>query len=238
VTHGIRIDGAKPGMAAEAAGLRKDDVIVRLGGHKVSDWASLATALQSHRAGDKVVLVFYRGPEKIQVTMQLSQRPLLELPATAAVLAQAVRKMYDGVDSTLAQVLQGVTDVEAAFHPAPDEWNVTETLAHLLLDQRDTHDWIAELLAGDERVYNGAGGNSQIRTQATAAAYANVPALLEELRRNESETVALLAALPDDFVRRKRSYWRMANSIVQGADHVQDHSRQIEAAVARARQPS
>jgi hypothetical protein len=61
--------------------------------------------------------------------------------------------------------------------------------------------------------------------------------LLEELRHNESETVAMLAALPDDFVNRKRSYWRMANSIAQGAGHVDDHARQIEAAVAAARLP-
>jgi uncharacterized protein YndB with AHSA1/START domain len=236
--HGVRIDGTAPGLGAEAAGLRKDDVLVSLGGHKVSNGPTIRTALQAHRAGDKVVVVFYRGPEKIRVTMQLSQRPLLELPATAAVLAQAVRKMYDGIDATLAQVLQGVTDAEAAFHPAPDEWNVKETLAHLVLGERDTHAWIAELVSGDERDSNGAGGNSQIRTRATAAAYDTVPALLEELRRNESETVAMLAALPDDFVGRKRSYWRMANSIAQGADHVNDRSRQIEAAVAGARQPS
>ena len=238
VQRGMRIDGAAPGMASEAAGLRKDDVIVSLGGHKVSNWPTLAAALQTHRAGDKVVVDFYRGPEKIRVTMQLSHRPLLELPATAAVLAQDVRKMYDGVDSTLAQVLKGVTDAEAAFHPAPDEWNVKETLAHLVLDQRDTHAWIAQLVEGDEGVSLVAASNSQIRTRATAAAYDNAPALLEELRRNESETVAMLAALPDDFVRRKRSYWRMANSIAQGAGHVDDHSRQIEAAVAGARLPS
>jgi hypothetical protein len=237
VQHGVRLDGTAPGLGAEAAGLRKDDVLVSLGGHKVSNWPTLMGALQTHRAGDKVVVNFYRGPEKNKVTMQLSQRPLPELPATAAELAQAVREIYDSSDAALAQTVKGVTEAEATFHPAPDEWSVNETLAHLVLGERDTHAWIAELVAGDERVSLVAAGNSQLRTRATAAAYDSLPGLLEELRRNESETVAILATLPDDFVSRKRSYWRMANNIVQGADHVHEHARQIEAAVAGARRP-
>jgi len=38
------------------------------------------------------------------------------------------------------------------------------------------------------------------------AVFSTVPALLEELKRLEAETVAMLAALPAGFVARKRTY--------------------------------
>jgi hypothetical protein len=106
-----------------------------------------------------------------------------------------------------------------------------------VLGERDNHAWLADLADGDERVYSLAGGNSQLRTRATAQAYGDLGALFDELKRNEAETVAILAALPDNFVSRKRSYWRAANGVLQTADHTREHLRQIESAVAAARQP-
>jgi uncharacterized protein YndB with AHSA1/START domain len=235
--HGVRIDGTAPGMGAEAAGLQKDDVLVSIGEHNVASWPTLATALQAQRAGDKVPVVFYRGGKKKRVTMELSRRPLAEVPATAAELAEAARRMYDSTDAELAGALQSVSDDEAGFSPAPGEWSVKEVLAHLVAGERDGHAWLAELVAGDERVYSLVGGNSQLRTQAAAAAYGSAAALLDELKRNEAETVAMLAALPGDFVSRKRSYWRAGNATLQAIDHTRDHVRQIEMAVAAARQP-
>ena len=237
VQHGVRIDGTAPGMGAEAAGLQKDDVLISIGGHKVVSWPTMSTALQAHRAGDKVAVGFYRDGKKNTVTLELSKRPLAEAPATSAELAEATRKIYDSADAELAGALQGVSDAEADFSPAPGEWNAKEVLAHLVAGERDGHAWLEQLVAGDERAYSLADGNSAIRIQATARVYGGVAALFEELKRHEAETLAMLAALPDDFVTRKRSYWRVANTALQTADHTREHLRQIEAALAAARQP-
>jgi ribosomal protein L17 len=59
--------------------------------------------------------------------------------------------------------------------------------------------------------------------------------LLEELQRNEQETAAMLAALPEEFVARKGGYWRVGYSVLQAPDHTRMHFEQIREAVAAAR---
>jgi len=62
-THGVRLDEVRQGMGAHAAGLHKDDVIVELDGKTITnDYGSLVAALVGKRGGDKVEIIFYRGP--------------------------------------------------------------------------------------------------------------------------------------------------------------------------------
>ena len=192
--------------------------------------------LQRHRAGDRVPVDFYRGSEKKTVSMELSRRPLPDVPPTAQALADTVRKIYDQVDAELAQCFEGVPDEAASYRPGLEEWSAKETVAHLIIGERDTHGWIAELIDGAERWYDSFSGNNLARTRAVVAGHPSVPALLDELKRCEVETVALLAALPPEFVTRKGSYWRLAHNIVQSADHPREHMGQIRAAIAAARQ--
>ena len=232
VTRGVRIDGTVPGMAAEAAGMQHDDVLVSVDGHKIGSWASLTGVLSAHRAGDKVPVTLYRGDEKRKETLELSKRPLPEIPATAAELAETVRKIYEQTDAELGQALASISAEAANVRPRDGEWNTKEVLAHLLHGERDNQLFIAELVAGDERTANSFTGNSHLRTTATANTFVSARALFEALKHSEAETVAMLAALPDDFVNRKRSYWRLAMSVVQTADHTRDHLRQISEASA------
>jgi hypothetical protein len=92
------------------------------------------------------------------------------------------------------------------------------------------------LVAGEERPFVNFTGNSQLRTRATAEAYSSLAAMFEALQILEAETVNMLAALPDDFIAGKRSYWRLAFGLLQPNTHTREHLRQIEAAVAVARQ--
>jgi len=235
VSEGIRLDGVGEGMGAHAAGLQKNDVLVGFGGKKVTGWPSLVSVLQTRRASDKVPVVFYRGKEKKTVTMELSRRPLPEVPSTADALAEAVRKMYAGLDAELAQCFEGVSEEDASRRPAPGEWSAKETVAHLIIGERDTHAWIADLIGSQERWSDDGSGNILVRHGATAAVYSTIPALLEELQRNEAETVAMLAALPAEFVARKGSYWRLGYSLLSLADHTREHFAQIRAAIVAAR---
>jgi uncharacterized protein YndB with AHSA1/START domain len=232
VKRGVRIDGTVPGLAAEAAGLQKNDVLVSVDGQKITSWPTLVTVLGAHRAGDKVPVTLYRGAEKRKETLELSKRPLPEIPATAAALAETVRKIYEQTDAELGQALASISADAAGTRPREGEWNVKEILAHLLHGERDTQVLITELVAGDERTYSTFLGNSHLRTSATAETFGSARALFEALKHSEAETVAMLSALPEDFVKRKRSYWRLAMNVVQSADHTHDHLRQIAEASA------
>ena len=233
--HGMRIDGTVPGMGAEAAGLQKDDVILSIGAGKVDNYPTLTNALADHRAGDSVPVVVLRGGQKLTLDMKLSKRPVPEIPATAHALSEAARAIYNTENAEMDACLKGITDAEANFRAAPGEWTVKEVLAHLIHGERGNQQRLAELTTGIEAYYDGFNGNSHPWVQATAATFPTLAAMAKEVKRAQSETVALLAALPDTFVARKGTYWSVAYGTLQGSFHGRDHFAQITATVAAAR---
>jgi uncharacterized protein YndB with AHSA1/START domain len=232
VDKGILLGGVVEGMGAAAAGLQKGDVIVRLGEGKTRDGAGLQAAAQSHRAGDEVEVVYYRGAEKARVMMTLSARPLDEPPATAAALAAAVSAAGEDFLGRLSAAFEGATDEQAARRPAATEWSAREVLCHLVSAERSTHDYITQLVGGAEHWIDDWPGNLDVAHAGLLAVFPTAGGLLKELRRNRAETWAMLAALPDDFVARKGSFWRLAYGLVEGRIHDDGHLAQIQAALA------
>lgn len=235
VTEGARLGSTLEGMGAHAAGLRQNDVLVSVGGKKVRDFGALGYVLQNFRAGDSVPVVFYRGGDKKTVTMTLSKRPLPEIPATAMELAAAVRKIYDELDAELGKCFEGVTEAEASFKPGPKEWSAKDVVAHLMSGERDGHSFITEVIGGHERYFDDYAGNVEARHAGIFAAYPTARAMFDEYKRNETETVAMLAALPPEFVARRSSYWRIAFNLLQPPFHTRDHFDQMRAAIEAAR---
>ena len=238
VTEGIRLAGVLDGMGAQAAGLQKDDVLVSLGGKPATDFPTLVNALQNRRAGDTVEVVFHRGGEKKVVAMTLSPRPIPAVPHTPAALTEAMRQAYADFHAELTACLAGISEAEAAYHPAPGEWNALETVGHLIAVERENQTWITDLLNDDERWSDRFENPTAVpaRVGATAAAYPTLAALAEELRRSQAEVVAMLAALPPEFVAHKGSFWRLGQNLLQQPlDHVREHCAQIRAAVQAAR---
>jgi uncharacterized protein YndB with AHSA1/START domain len=81
VSDGMRLDFLPEEMGAYQAGLRKDDVMVALDGKPITnDFGSLVMALRGKKGGDEVEVVFYRGPEKKTLTMELTRRPVPQSP--------------------------------------------------------------------------------------------------------------------------------------------------------------
>lgn len=230
VTEGIRLDGVVEGMGAQKAGLQKDDVLVELAAMPLTTYNSLVMSLQSKRAGDEVAVNFYRGAEKHHTTMKLSGRPLPEIRFDARWLAETVRERFTKAFAALAEALNGVSEAAASARPFPDEWSAKETLAHLIQAERGTQLAIGDLLASQDRWSDDFVGNQMVLVQATVAAYPTTAELLEELKRASHETIALLAALPDEFVARKGSYWGLAYSQIEGYTHIYTHIEQLTAA--------
>lgn len=68
--NGMRIDGVTEGRPAAAAGLKKGDIVTKLGPVLVSDMQSYMEALSQFKKGDKAQLTYQRGEEKKTVEIQ------------------------------------------------------------------------------------------------------------------------------------------------------------------------
>lgn len=237
VTKGIRVGSPIEGMGAEAAGLEGNDIIVEMAGKPVTDFNSLSNALQTYRSGDTVPVVFYRGQEKKQLEMELSGRPIPEIPDTAEELAKAVEKNYQELGATLAEFFAEVSEEEASHKPSPEVWSAKENLAHLIHVERGWHTQIDEEISGHTGHYDDYGGNLDSRVQATLAVYPTSQDLLAGFTRTYAETVAFLVRLPDEFLsEHKGGYWSLAHNLLQSNFHFDGHLEQMRSAVEDARE--
>lgn len=78
-----------PGGAAEAAGIRRGDVLRELDGERVASSGKFAYRISRHLAGDTVNLVLMRGNQRVEKAVQLKPRPV-ETSADAEVLYDSV----------------------------------------------------------------------------------------------------------------------------------------------------
>jgi uncharacterized protein YndB with AHSA1/START domain len=233
VTEGVRLSGVVGGLGAQAAGLQSDDVIVAIGGAAINDWPTLVTALQRQRAGDRVLVVFWRGSEKRTVEMTLSARSLPEVPAAADALAAALQGIYDEFGEEVARCFEGVSDARAAHKPAANEWSALDAVAHLIATERENLVWIADVINDAERWPDRFENPTNVpaRIAGTVAAYPTVAAMLDELKRNQTEATATIAALPAEVVARKGTYWRLGRDLLLASEHIREHIGQIRAAI-------
>ena len=230
---GIRLDNTMDGMGARAAGLMKDDVIVKMGGQDTPDFNGIAAALDGKRAGDTMTVEFWRGGAIQTAQMTLSGRVLPDVPLTAPGLADAVQSMFDQINTELDEVLKGVTEDEASRHPGEGEWNVKDIIAHLTFSERDTAYYLGTLVSGDETIATL--NNLPARVKAFGTLYPTLADARIEYERTQKEFVEFIRNLPDDFVAHKPTYVRFGQNVLQGVLHPQIHFEQIRAAVASAR---
>lgn len=233
VTEGARVANVIPDLGAAKAGIQSDDVIVELNGKAVNNQSPLNVLVQGKKPGDEVNVTFYRGSERHTVTLKLSGYPLPDFPANFAGLADSVEKQYAALDAELKVLFESVTEEEANKKPAPEEWNAKEVLSHLILTEHWLHHWLGGLMQGPE--ITGFTANTAARIAGVVNTYKTLTALLAELRRSWSETVAILRAVPAEFHDRKSNLW-WATFEVSGFDaHTHQHFNQIRQAITAAR---
>jgi membrane-associated protease RseP (regulator of RpoE activity) len=231
VKKGSRIGGVVEGMGAQAVGLQSGDVIIKLDEKTIENGQGLISAIQQHRAGDIVTVVFYRGGDEKKVQLQLSTRQIPEVPKTPAGLAEMARKIYAENDAELEKCFEGVNEQAAGHRPAPKEWSAKEVLAHLILSERGFFNQIVDTISGEEPWYDGFGGNISAPLSAIISVFPSVSDLLQELKRAEAVTLALLAALPPEFAAHKNKYWKLGITIPVIGVHTREHLDQIKAAL-------
>lgn len=232
VALGVRIDGTVEGMGAQAAGLTGGDVIVQIGETAILNFNDIPAALGGKRAGQRVPVVFYRGPQKMQVMMELSRRPLPEIPGGTAALAQALRARFDAEEAMLEALFAGASDAAAARRPGANEWSALEVLAHLIHGKRWELINIVQAVAGFESWTDDWEGNQDCQVQATTAAFPTGAELIDEIRRLNRETVALYESIPPEFAEDNRgAFWRLAYAALEAPYHLEGHAEQIRAAI-------
>jgi hypothetical protein len=72
---GARLISIVPGAAADRAGLREGDVLIRLAGAPLTSFEDLRVALRDRRAGERVDVVFVRNGERRSATATLDAAP-------------------------------------------------------------------------------------------------------------------------------------------------------------------
>lgn len=234
VSSGLRLTGLVDGMGAQKAGVQTNDVIVRLGDHEITSFPSIGMALDGYHAGDKVPVVLYRGPEQHTIIVELSGRPVPEVPVSAQAMLEASRKAYATTDAEMDALFAGVTEEEADYRPGPGEWNAKEVLAHLIAVERDVHFWIA-CMNEDLENLSGFQANQECRVKGIVAAYPTASALTETLKHDEVITLAMIEALPKETAAHKDYFNQLAVWMGSFADHNREHFATIKALVEKAR---
>lgn len=69
---GLVISSVVPGKGAEAAGLQAGDVVIQVDGKTVTGGVTLRGALENHKAGDKITVVYLREGKTLETTSILS----------------------------------------------------------------------------------------------------------------------------------------------------------------------
>lgn len=236
VSKGMRLDGVIDGMGAKAAGLMPNDVIVGMAGREVQDFADLASALQRKRAGDIVEVDIYRGSNKLTLNMELSRRPIPEIPTSIEGLARAVRARWQAIEAEADAFFAGISEEQASFKPGPEEWSVKEILAHFIQGERGYQNFICGVIDNQEQWSDEFGGNQYAYIKATASVFDTLSNLIDEYKRANLETIALFENLPASFIQRKGSYWRMAYNALEDPYHFHTHVHQMQAALEAAAQ--
>jgi len=237
VREGLRLDGLVAGMGAERAGLKKDDVLVGMAGNPItSDFNSLPTAIEGKKGGDKIEVVFYRGPEKKTVMMELSKRPMPDVPFKPAELEKQARELYEAGLAEVEKCFEGVKDADAMQRPEPQEWSALEIIAHLIHGERNNQIFLAGVIDGYEPVTDGFGTNVHAQVQATVKANPSVALMMSALRRAVEETLAMTTFIPNDFAtNNKGSYYRFGFGLLQPNFHITAHTQQIKGTLAAVR---
>ena len=234
VTKGIRIDRPIPGMGADRAGIRADDVVVKFGDRAVTGFTSIPAALQGRRAGEIVTVVFYRGSQKRSVKMELSPRPIPEFPIDPAGLAERLRGMNREIVQEARKAFEGASETDAAFCPSSQDWCAKENLAHLIVAEMGNQTWISDLVNNDEKEFTDLGANVRAHLQAVIGVSPTLPALLKRFE-DACEETALLLSKAEALRSHKAGLWRVGYNLLQVGDHTRAHVVQMKSLLEAAR---
>ncbi|MFN8401699.1 MAG: SRPBCC domain-containing protein [Anaerolineales bacterium] len=232
VLQGMRLDATVEGMGAKRAGIERDDVLVSMAGKPITnDFTSLQLAIAGKKGGDVIEVEFYRGAEKKKVSMELTKRPMADVPFNPVELAKQARTLMYPALAEIEKCFEGYSDEQAMKRPEPNEWSALEVVAHLIQGERFNVIYLASLVDGYEPVSDGFGSNISESMTATVKANPSIKLMMEALRRSVDEILLFVEMLPADFVANKGSYYRFGSGLLQPEFHLNAHTDQLRKAL-------
>ncbi|MFN2225818.1 MAG: DinB family protein, partial [Anaerolineae bacterium] len=147
-------------------------------------------------------------------------------------LAAKLARRYEEVDAGLEAAIAGLDDVEAVQCPEEGEWSVQQVLAHLSDGERSFHTVLVNLAVNGwmdaDPVYP---DDIPGRLEAIIALTPSLRGLADRLQADERETVELVRRLPAETVANKARFRRIAQYVLFGPDHTEEHLGQIRRTV-------
>ncbi|HEX6132534.1 MAG TPA: M20/M25/M40 family metallo-hydrolase [Longimicrobiales bacterium] len=74
VERGVLLSGVTAGSPGETAGMKKGDILIRLGEHEIADLQGFTDALRAHRPGDAIEVVVLREGREVRLRAVLGRR--------------------------------------------------------------------------------------------------------------------------------------------------------------------
>lgn len=236
VREGMRLDDTVDGMGAKRAGLERDDVLVSMASKPITnDFTSLQVAIAGKKGGDVIEVEYYRGAEKKKISMELTRRPMLDVPFNPVELAKQSRALMEPALAEIEKCFEGFSDAQAMKRPEPNEWSALEVVAHLILNERFNINFLSSLIDGYEPVADGFGGNISESVAATVKANPSIKLMMDALRRSVDEILLYTEMIPADFVANKGSYYRFGSGLLQPGFHLNAHTDQLRKALEAAK---
>jgi len=227
-TTGVYITNPVEGGAAEAAGIRKGDVMVSFGAYTLRDFSDLVAAMPVYKAGDKVAVGLVRGQERLTVEVELRGRPL---PPPAESLPAACARLREGqaqAHTAIAAAAADLTAEQAGRPPAEGEWSVCEVLAHLSTSERDLQTNLLHLVVGFELTGDADFAVAPDRNAVVLALEPTLPGLLARFDRDMEESALLLERLSPQTVADRYRYRQALELVFNFLGHTQEHVGQIQ----------
>jgi uncharacterized protein YndB with AHSA1/START domain len=231
----LKLTGVVPGLSAEKAGLRTGDVLVTLDKREVTDPGKLIAVLGKHTAGDKIEVTFLRDKMKQSAVLELSPRKMPVVPWDPKQVVARAREAYKPVWEEMEKAFSGVTEEEASTPEAPDKWSVKQVLAHLSVSERDNHQWMIWDILGEIPNTRENPTTAPERLKAAVAAAPTLPELFARYKKDAEESWNILLALRPEVLENKARYRRIAQGILDYAEHAKGHLGQIKRVLAAVR---
>lgn len=232
VREGLRLDATVDGMGAKRAGLERDDLLVSMAGKAITnDFTSLQMAIAGKKGGDVVEVEFYRGAEKKKTSMELTKRPMADVPFNPVELAKQARALFEPALAEIEKCFEGYTDEQAMKRPEPNEWSALEVVAHLIQGERFNANFLSALIDGYEPTTDGFGSNINASVAATVKANPSIKLMMDALRRSVDEILFYVEMIPEEFVANKGSYYRFGSGMLQPGFHLNAHTEQMRKAL-------
>lgn len=235
VETGVYVADLVSGCAAEKGGIQKGDVIVSLAGRPIEAFEDVTAVLQTLNLGDTVEVGLVRGREHLTAEVTLAEREPPAIPDDPAEVAARLREQHARFNATLAEMLSGLTEVEAEQRPAEGEWSVKEVLAHLSIVEREMQAYYAQIALGLQVEGE---ANPTVWPEwiaAVLAAEPTVQALLDRFARDQEETALLIEHLSDETRADRYRCRRILESALRYTSHTEGHIEQIRSAIAAVR---